>query len=56
MNLVAEGLSNQEIAEKLCISPKTSSKHVSNILSKLNLTNRTQLALYALQQRPIDPS
>lgn len=52
LNLVAEGLSNQEIAEKLCISPKTTSKHVSNILSKLHLANRTQVALYVLKQKP----
>lgn len=52
LNLVAEGLSNLEIAEKLCISPKTTSKHVSNILSKLHLANRTQVALYVLKQQP----
>lgn len=47
--LIAEGLSNQEIAEKLTISKRTVSKHVSNILQKLHLANRTQAALYAHQ-------
>lgn len=47
--LIAEGLSNQEIARKLTISKRTVSKHVSNILQKLHLANRTQAALYAHQ-------
>jgi NarL family two-component system response regulator LiaR len=47
--LIAEGLSNQEIAQKLTISKRTVSKHVSNILQKLHLANRTQAALYAHQ-------
>lgn len=51
LNLVAEGCSNLEIAEKLFMSPKTASKHVSNILSKLGLVNRTQIALYVLKQK-----
>lgn len=51
LQLLAAGLSNQEIAEKLFISPKTIGKHVSNILSKLQLENRTQAALYMLHQK-----
>jgi NarL family two-component system response regulator LiaR len=51
LELLADGMSNQEIADKLCISPKTTGKHVSNILGKLHLANRTQAALYAMQQR-----
>lgn len=51
LELLSAGLSNQEIAEKLFISPKTTGKHVSNILGKLHLANRTQAALYALQQK-----
>lgn len=47
---VARGLSNQEISEKLVISEGTVRIHVSNILSKLHLANRTQAALYALQE------
>lgn len=48
--LIAQGLSNQEIAERLIISDRTVRNHVSNILSKLRLTNRTQAALYAFQE------
>ncbi len=48
--LVARGLSNQDIADKLIISERTVRTHVSNILSKLHLANRTQAALYALKE------
>jgi NarL family two-component system response regulator LiaR len=48
--LVARGLSNQDIADKLVISERTVRTHVSNILSKLQLANRTQAALYALKE------
>jgi NarL family two-component system response regulator LiaR len=47
--LVAKGWSNQEIAEKLVVSDRTVGAHVSNILGKLHLANRTQAALYALR-------
>jgi NarL family two-component system response regulator LiaR len=50
LRLVAQGLTNQEIAEKLAISERTVGKHVSNILEKLHLANRTQAALYALRK------
>lgn len=45
--LVARGLSNQEIADKLFIGERTVRTHISNILGKLHLANRTQAALYA---------
>jgi len=50
MVFVARGLSNQEIADSLVISERTVRTHVSNILSKLHLANRTQAALYALKE------
>jgi len=50
LRLVAQGLTNQEIAEKLVISERTVGTHVSNILQKLHLANRTQAALYALRE------
>ncbi len=49
LRLVAQGLTNQEIADILIISERTVGTHVSNILDKLHLTNRTQAALYALR-------
>ena len=48
--LVAQGLSNQEIADTLIVGEGTVRTHVSNILSKLHLANRTQAALYALRE------
>jgi NarL family two-component system response regulator LiaR len=50
LSLVAKGLSNLEISEKLVISERTVGTHVSNILDKLHLANRTQAALYALRK------
>lgn len=56
LRLIARGRSNKEIADALVISEKTVKTHVSNILSKLHLADRTQAAIYALRQRlvPID--
>lgn len=54
LRFVAQGLTNQEIAQKLYISERTVGKHVSNILEKLHLANRTQAALYALRQGLVD--
>jgi len=48
--LVARGLSNQEVASRLDIRERTVSTHVSNILNKLHLANRTQATLYALKE------
>jgi len=50
LRLVAQGLSNQQIAERLVISEWTVRKHVHNILGKLHLANRTQAALFALRE------
>jgi len=49
LKLVARGLSNRRIAEELVISEGTVHTHVRNILTKLDLSNRTQAALYALR-------
>lgn len=49
LKLVSRGMSNDEIAEHLIISSRTVGVHVTHILEKLNLTNRTQAALYALR-------
>ena len=46
--LVAQGLSNQQIADSLVISERTARTHVSNILGKLGVTSRTQAALLAI--------
>jgi NarL family two-component system response regulator LiaR len=50
LQLVAQGLSNQEIADQLSIAEVTVRTHVSNILGKLHLANRVQAALYALRE------
>ena len=50
LSLVAKGLSNPEIAQRLVITEATVRTHVSNILSKLHLANRVQATLYALQE------
>jgi DNA-binding NarL/FixJ family response regulator len=48
LTLVAEGLSNAEIAARLYISVKTAGNHVSNILVKLGVRSRTEAAAFAL--------
>jgi two-component system, NarL family, response regulator LiaR len=50
LRLIAQGLTDHEIAQTLTITVRTVRFHVSNILSKLHLANRTQAALYALQE------
>ncbi len=49
LKLIANGMTNSQIAEKLVISENTVKGHVSNILSKLHLADRTQVAVYAWQ-------
>ena len=50
LKLIAEGMNNAEIAGRLYVSEKTVKSHVSNILSKLHLVDRTQAAVYAWRQ------
>ena len=50
LRLIAQGLSNQEIADTLAIIEPTVRTHVSRILGKLHLASRTQAALYAVQE------
>lgn len=50
LRLVAHGLGNDQIGKRLFISEATVRTHVSNILAKLGVTNRTQAALYALRE------
>ena len=56
LQLVAEGNSNKEVAEKLYISPKTVENHKSNIMKKLNIHDRVGLTKYALRLGLIDLS
>jgi predicted ATPase/DNA-binding CsgD family transcriptional regulator/Tfp pilus assembly protein PilF len=50
--LIARGLTNNQIADELVISPKTAARHVANILSKLGFSSRTQVASWAVRQEP----
>lgn len=54
MRLLAQGLTNREVAEKLVISPSTVQTHRSHIMEKLNLSNRTELVHYVLQNHLLD--
>jgi NarL family two-component system response regulator LiaR len=54
LRLIADGLNNTEIAERLVISEHTVKRHVSNILSKLHLADRTQAAVYAWREGVVE--
>lgn len=56
LSLLAEGLSNKDIADRLYISERTVKNHISNVLSKLHLENRVQAALYAQREGYSPPS
>ena len=55
LRLLARGLSNKAIALELHVSEKTVKTHVSNILAKLHLADRTQAALFAVRERIVEP-
>jgi DNA-binding NarL/FixJ family response regulator len=51
LQLLAQGAENREIANSLCISERTVKNHITNILTRLGLKNRTQAALWAQRQK-----
>jgi NarL family two-component system response regulator LiaR len=55
LNLVAQGLTNPQIAEQLVISPSTAQFHVHNILGKLGVQTRTEAVTKAIQTKLIEP-
>ena len=50
-SLLAEGLSNRQISQRLVITERTVAAHVEHILDKLGLNSRTQIALWAAEHR-----
>jgi len=53
--LVAEGLSNRQIAERLVISERTAGAHIEHILDKLQVNSRTQIGVWAAMRMPSEP-
>jgi DNA-binding NarL/FixJ family response regulator len=54
LDLIAEGLTNRQIAERVHLAEKTVKNYVSNVLAKLGMERRTQAAVYAAQLRPVE--
>lgn len=54
LKLITDGMLNKEIAHKLCISEKTVKNHVSNIFKKINVSDRTQAAVYAIKNNIVN--
>jgi DNA-binding NarL/FixJ family response regulator len=55
IKLIAEGLTSEEIADALIISPKTVERHRANILEKLGMRNRVELTRYAIRRGLVEP-
>ena len=55
LRLIARGLQNKQIAAELHLSEKTVKTHVSAVLRKLDVTDRTQAAMYAVRERLVEP-
>jgi DNA-binding NarL/FixJ family response regulator len=55
VELVAGGLSNREIADRLVISERTAETHVSSVLAKLGLPSRARIAVWVREQRTSTP-
>lgn len=54
LKLITQGLLNKEIADTLCISEKTVKNHVSNIFKKIEVSDRTQAAVYAIKNNIVN--
>jgi len=54
LKLITEGLLNKEIAHRLCISEKTVKNHVSNIFKKIEVSDRTQAAVFAIKNAIVE--
>ena len=54
LGLIREGLSNKEIADRLCITPNTVKNHVRNILEKLQIHSRMEAVMIAVRQKLIE--
>lgn len=54
LKLITEGMLNKEIAHKLSISEKTVKNHISNIFKKIEVSDRTQAAVYAIKNKVVD--
>lgn len=54
LKLITEGMLNKEIAHRLCISEKTVKNHVSNIFKKIEVSDRTQAAVYAIKNQIVE--
>ena len=52
LELIAEGLTNRQIGERIHLAEKTVKNYVSNMLTKLGMERRTQAAVYAAQLKP----